>query len=367
MHTMRESRFHSTPTEFMSVRKSAQSKQLDELCERDLTDNFRLTGWSYIANKEDFRLLRPRIQDIPEVAIVVQGGITSLNLTVFMIKRYAALYPSSPIIISTWTDTNEREISALKELQRVYRNLHILLNEKPAFGGYGEMNTNLQIWSSLQGLKYAKAIGVSFALKQRTDIVMGSLEFLNTLLLFHQYFSSGKYVSQEGKIVVGSMNSYRCRPFSVSDHFSFGRINDMIMMWDLEMPTSNETRRAISIKQRTGHEQDPIFEGDVQHLHWSAKPVMMDEAYLVSNLMKAANIAYSYDWNDSKRFIARAFIVIDTSSLEIYWQKYGCALAASKFRNEAIPNFADSRFGQSEISFTEWLSWHLEFCRDLPE
>jgi len=79
--------------------------------------------------------------------------------------------------------------------------------------------------------------------------------------------------------------------------------------------------------------------------------------------MSASQISYSYDWSDSKKFLAKSFIVID-SILELYFVKpaYGWASGSNKFRNSSTTNFARSRFGQSEILFTEWLGWYQNFC-----
>jgi len=360
---MENKRFISSEKNFLSVSAPELSKKLDYLFAQEFSSKFRLWAWSYIDNIDNFNLLRPEIGGHPETAIVIQGGIDNLDLILFILKRYVKLYPDSIIIVSTWNDIEPNILLTLEVYTSIYTNCHIVINHKPKFKGYGGMNTNLQIISAIAGIKKAKELGAKYVLKIRSDIVIGSLHFLSTLKNFHSFFSSNILPGQKGRIIVDSMNTYRCRPFSVSDHFSFGYISDMVLMWTLELPTSNETMRNVSIIGRTGNEFEPMSLDDAHHLGWSAKPMLMDEAYLVSSLMNASQISYTFDWVDSKKFLARGFIILD-SILDLYFIKPNktWATGSSKFRNAAIPNFATSRFGQSEISFSEWLGWYIDYC-----
>ena len=351
-------RLESDENTFNNVQLAEIADQIDSLIDADFSLNERLWGWSYIDNVSTLQIRRPEICSLNDQAIIIQGGIEKIEVLLFAVARYSLLYPDSIIIISTWEDSSWLSIHKIMNLIRNKDNIHLILSPKPSFKGYGGMNTILQIISTINGIKIAKQLGAKYALKVRTDIVLGSLDFLQAFSLNHKLFSKGTPTSQKGKIIVLSMNSYLCRPFSISDHVSYGHIDDMELMWDLELPTSNQSRRNVNFQNKTlMHE--PMSNSDLIHLAWSAKEAMMDEAYLVSNLMNAAGFCYTADWFDSKNFLTSCFVVMDTSTFDIFWPKYGGALSYSKFHHKPISNFASSSSGMAEITFTTWLNWYL--------
>ena len=92
--------------------------------------------------------------------------------------------------------------------------------------------------------------------------------FIDQLLTLHETFTKKIPSSQKGRVVVGSMGSFRARPFCVSDFFSFGFTEDIISMWDLELDAHNENTREVLIKERSGSEIIPIKEEDMDHLNY---------------------------------------------------------------------------------------------------
>jgi len=354
-------RLESSFSDYNRAKVPALADCIDKLLFRDFELNQRLWGWSFIDNSHTLNIRRPEIGAYSDVAIVIQGGIDSYQLVEFALERYACLYPQTHIIVSTWSDSSIDALNVVRNIVSHHDHIHLILNDKPSFKGYGHMNTNLQIVSTMQGIKLACRLGVSYILKVRSDVVLGSCEFLQTLLVHHQTFTKAVPSSQRGKIIALSMNSYLCRPFSLSDHLFFGRSEDMLLMWNLKLPISNSCVREVSVIPPTGKETEPMSSNDIEHLAWSSKPQMMDESYLVSRVMNAAGYSYTFDWRDSKKFIASCFIVLDTASLDVFWPKYGGSLSYSKFRHSSIPNFANSKYGMTEISFTTWLHWYNNY------
>ena len=112
--------------------------------------------------------------DFDDAAIVIQGPIAyDNNYTVETFKLYRLIYPNAPIVVSTWkgeaTDAFRREC---KENSVV-----LLENEPPKERGTG--NVNLQLKSSLQGVKFVQAhTSAKFVLKTRTDQRINRFEFL---------------------------------------------------------------------------------------------------------------------------------------------------------------------------------------------
>jgi len=344
-------------------RDSHETEDLIRIFEKELVENNILWAWDYLDNERDSCLLGVKNNNSNEIwsnyAIIIQGPLENLNIVEMAIDRYFIFYPKINIIVSSWAETNYINIQKIKDKYGQKENFHIILSWTPEFRGYGGMNTNLQIISTIKGIRYAKHIKVKYVLKHRSDVVFGEPRFMHILNTHHRFFKDNIANGQKGRIIVGSMNSFRCRPFSISDHFSYGYIEDMELMWDLKLPNCNSERRSVNELVITGQEKEPMVGSDLDHLMWSAKPVLMDEAYLVSNLMKGSGNLYTADWKDSKIFVASCFIVMDTSSLNIFWNKYGWSISHSKYRHKSISNFDDSNYGQLEIGFHDWLEWYM--------
>ncbi|MBR3050746.1 MAG: hypothetical protein IKG61_04770 [Selenomonadaceae bacterium] len=111
---------------------------------------------------------------LDDTAIVIQGPIAYNNdYTVETFKLYRSIYPNAPIVVSTWKG------EATSSFRRVCReNLIVLLeNEMPEDRGFG--NVNLQLESSLQGVKFIRQnTSAKFVLKTRTDQRINYFDFL---------------------------------------------------------------------------------------------------------------------------------------------------------------------------------------------
>ena len=341
----------------------AKTEIIDELFEGFLNDRGQLWAWDCLDNDRDKTLMgkqTTKYQNIDDLCIVFQGPLNGLNskITSFAIDRYLTFYPSIHIVVSSWAETPQCDLLPLVNKYRDNKNIHFKLSFELPFRGYGKMNTNLQILSTQVGLQEAKSLGVKYVLKHRTDVCFGEPFFIDTLLTFLHSFEKGVPDSQLGKIIVGSMNSFRARPFSVSDHFYFGYIEDLQMMWDLKIPSCESELREVAVKPFSGAEHIPIVGEQVFHLAWSAKPTCMDESYFMHNLLEKSGMLYTHDWQDSFEFMARCLIVIDTSLLNIFWPKYTYCISHSKYRQFSLSNFSHSQYAQREINFTEWLQWY---------
>ena len=338
---------------------------INDLFESFLNDHGQLWAWDCLDNDRDKVLIgeKPsKHQNIDNLCIVFQGPLNGLNskITSFAIDRYLNFYPSIHIVVSSWAETPQRDLLPLVDKDRGNKKVHFKLSFELPFRGSGKMNTNLQSLSTQVGLREAQSLGAKYVLKHRTDVCFGEPFFIDTLLTFLHTFDKGVPNSQMGKIIVGSMNTFRARPFSVSDHFYFGYTADLQMMWDLKIPTSESDVRQVRIKPLDGSERIPINGEQEFHLAWSAKSTCMDESYFMHNLLEKSGMFYSYDWQDSFEFMAKCLIVIDTSLLNIFWPKYTYCISHSKYRQFRLSNFSHSQYAQREINFTEWLQWYNE-------
>ncbi|QNI83924.1 wavE lipopolysaccharide synthesis family protein [Synechococcus sp. PROS-7-1] len=301
--------------------------------------------------------------------IVIQGGVAdsfTLELVKLAVRRYKLTYSTCKIIISTWDNINEEIKESLIAATHEHKDVFLILNQMPEYTGPN--NGNLQIVSTINGARFAKNLGVEYVLKTRTDQIFGEFLFLDQLLSLHRSFKARLPKSQKGRIVVGSMGTFRARPFCVSDFFSFGFTDDIILMWDLKLDDPNQTPRDIIIRHRSINDELPFTEHDLEHFRFVTSSSRAGEGYFASNILYKSGRNYSYDWKDSEEFIASCFIVADTSSLALIWPKYGMTSSFSKYKSGHAwgTTFEKSTYGMSEINFCKWLEFYMELTDHNP-
>jgi hypothetical protein len=305
---------------------------------------------------------------LQSISIILQGGVSELNSKIVKtaIERYSVIYPNVDIILSTWDDADERTIQSIT-CSSAGKRVHVLLEKKPDYPGVG--NTNLQIVSTMNGIRHAIRLGCKYVLKSRTDQIFGSFNFLEQMLQLQSFFAENIPTLIKQRIVVGSMGSLKMRPFSVSDFFSFGSVEDMLLMWSLPLSANidNEKRYAdhdSPIRQRSSADVLPMDESISEHIIYKGRA---GEGYIVSKLLDLSGLTYSYDWIDSYRFIASFFIIIDSGSIVHYWNKYGCNGPHSKYKTGHAwdAKFECTKLGLSEYTFSDWLGFY-RILKDRP-
>lgn len=287
-------------------------------------------------HSEDFNLRSDNVINEKKIGIVMQGPIiTDNDFTLETIKIYAKTFSkASTIIISTWLGEDVETVKKLRDLGAT-----IIENEKPKHPGI--KNINFQIVSSRNGIQKAKTFGVSHILKTRTDQRMYAPnveEFLSTIIdtfpLTHPY-------NQKKRIVVVSLNTYKYRPYSVSDMTLFGTLEDMEVYFspDEDLRT---TPHFNNIKT------------------WSEDRLC--EVYLSTTYLEKIGRKLDFTLEDSWHVFAEHFCVIDSQTLDIFWYKYEYwkeygDLSYTKMKNT------------QELNFREWLTLYgsLTNKAEIPE
>ena len=154
-------------------------------------------------------------------AIVMQGPLCKKdNMTVNSIKFYKKAYPSAKIIVSTWKDEAEEDITEIAGLGAV-----IVQSEKPS--SRGVMNVNYQLASSLAGVNKAKELGCEFAVKTRTDQRICKPFIFDTMISAIKLFPSGE--GQKGRLVtLGVCSGGMFIPYHTCDFLYLGYTDDLI-------------------------------------------------------------------------------------------------------------------------------------------
>lgn len=265
------------------------------------------------------------ISNIPVPAatsIVIQGPIiTKRNFTLETIKLYKRIFPNVQLILSTWNNTDPRTIASLQVL-----GIDIVLNPKPNQSGIS--NINMQIVSTVQGLRKAQTSGALYVLKTRTDQRFYAPDTITYLFSLIDAFPLKIKVAQKKRLIGLGFNTFKYRPYSMSDMFLFGTIDDMLMYWDVPLDT-----RVFPTKPRTIRE-------------WTANQIC--ETYFSIHFLKTLGHAPDFTIKDSWKAYRDYFCVIDHHSIDLYWYKYERAREYRRLRY-------DAQYSDEELSFQEWL------------
>lgn len=270
------------------------------------------------------------------VAIILQGPIVHAhNFTKETVKLYKKLFSQKAIIIvSTWNDEDVKSIKEISELGAI-----VITNEKPKSPGI--KNINLQIVSSLAGIRKARSLGASYILKTRTDHRMHAPNIEEFLLSTLRAFPLVGTNLQRERIVAASLNTYKYRPYSISDMLLFGNIDDIEAYFTL--PEDTRTRAEFN---------------DIGT--WSQGRFC--EVYLATSFLEKTGRTLSFTLGDSWRTYAERFCVIDAQTLDLFWYKYEYW---HEYRDLDYQNMRTTQ----ELTFREWLILYarLENKKDIPE
>jgi hypothetical protein len=110
---------------------------------------------------------------------------------------------------------------------------------------------------------------------------------------------------QSGRIITCSLNSFRYRPYDLSDMFIFGHTSDVLRFWSAPVdprPKSFVSREPETLRQLAG---------------WN-----VCEMYLTSKYLEAIGRDLKWTLEDSWRAWKDHFCVADTQSLNLFWYKY---------------------------------------------
>ncbi len=159
------------------------------------------------------------------IGVVIQGPIVK-RLTFKMCSYLTKVYPRVKVVLSTWEN---EDVSEFKNL--IGENFEICQSKKPS--NHGPSNINLQILSTMAGIKSLRKFECTHILKTRTDVFLGNPQFLN-------YLSWMKRKGDPQAIVFSSFNSFLFRLYSLTDQVMFGTANDITRYWSINLVEEEE-------------------------------------------------------------------------------------------------------------------------------
>ncbi len=225
-----------------------------------------------------------------KVAILIQGDFR--NDTNKVLKFYTSNFEN--VIFSTWEVTN------LFNCEK-FENLKIIKTKLPKNTGY--TNRFLQRISTYQGLKYAKKIGCTHILKNRSDMIISNFKPIFWTYLLK--ITNKKIIS----------TPYRCctaKPdflSSICDYFQFGEIDQIMNLWRCENLNLNGELclpEDISIKE-------------LEMISSKVNPILYCAESELYALLRDSPICKRYKLYNHKKIIRELFLLIPIHLFGIIW------------------------------------------------
>jgi len=255
--------------------------------------------------------------------IVMQGPLLSdNNYTLNTLTQYRKWFPESPVIFSTWNDQNPETLDKIRGL-----GCDVLVSDTQEFEVHSaNSNFNRQLHSSHLGIAQAARLGVKFAVKTRSDQRIYNPHSLESLQELLRKFELRNAVNQNARIAVSSLNTFALRLYGVSDMFTFGQIDDLLVYWNGRLDL-----RKVSNS------------GGFSRSYATNRNM---EVFLATNFLE--NCGDSLEWTlaDYWDSLARRFLVVDSNYLDLHWPKYRPIENRWSWNN-------DKR--SAEVSFAMWL------------
>lgn len=233
--------------------------------------------------------------DHSETGVVIQGPFED-GLTIPLIRRFRELYPQARLVLSTWDTTPE---SSLQYVRHLVDGLVLL----PDLENPGHHNRNRQSFTTHEGLKAAKALGCTHALKVRSDVLIcedAFLDYLSALWAEHPIDPSSP---AKGRILVPESFSRLVMPLHPSDMIMFGHIDDVLRFWDTG---HNSTKTALAFSESMW---DFCMGGSVPEVEFTVKYCQKLGDDIPSDYLVAL------EW------LCAHFAFVDDETLGIFWPK----------------------------------------------
>lgn len=277
------------------------------------------------------------LKNAPKYAVIVQGPIYKKDdFTLETIRIYKKLFHGTNIIVSTWNTEDTNYIEKIKA-----ENVKVILNTEPEIPGPSHIN--FQLKSTVAGIKLAEELGAEYVLKTRTDQRIYGINVLDFFKNLLKTFPPKAGYRQKERIIGVSLNTFKYRLYDLSDMVVFGFLEDMKLFW------------SVAPDNRPYKDNVDLTQGEFSRLR-------ICEMYLTSEFLK--NIGRELKWTlkDSWQAMADHFIVVDQTSLDLYWHKYNKHREFRYLKYGAILN-------NREMSFSEWFNLYKGLCNKkfIPE
>lgn len=240
-----------------------------------------------------------------ELAIILQGlPEEKNNLTFETIKIYKKVFPGAIIIVSTWDSVPSDTIK-----KYVDEGCELVINE--TFETCGFNNVNYQLCTTLSGLRKAKELGATYAIKNRSDLRINRefcFEYLKSLLEIFPVADNS--LNTNGRIIALSSGWPQLFfPNWIHDFFFFGFTDDLINVFDI--PYSD--KHMHSTVQYFKNKYKTIIAED--YLKEEVPEVYITKHFLEKHIEVKDTVRFFWD------IICKYYIIIDFNDINAMWNK----------------------------------------------
>ena len=274
-----------------------------------------------------------------KIAIIIQGPIiNNFNFTIETINFYLQNYPHSPIIVSTWEGDAKKLKNIFKKV--LNKKIYLILNKIPVYAGY--KNINLQAVSTKNAINFAKKLRYKYVLKTRSDIRIYSKNFDEYLLNLIKFYKLNHKTKKQKERIVSTSFTLRYRLYGVSDLVMFGNTNDLYNYFDVVTDSHIEEKFYNFLSNVKFKDKNYFIQKE-----------FCPEIYFFYEFFKKLNRKLNWTSNDYINKLSENFIIIDNTSLSIYWKK----------SNKIDNHFSDKALAKKsslEFGFTEWFNFFMK-------
>ena len=196
---------------------------------------------------------------------------------------------------------------------------------------FGYSNINLQIESTKNGILRANELGAKYCLRTRTDQRIYRHDFIQFFISLLHLFPINNHKRIRGRLISISLNTFKYRLYGITDMFTFGFIEDMLLFWDIE---------------HDNRDLDEINSG-TSVLDWSRARIC--EVFLVTQYLERIGHTPLYTIKDSWEVFSNYFCIIDKSSIDLLWFKYNRWNENRRYVNSY-------RKLDEELAFSDWIN-----------
>ena len=244
-----------------------------------------------VGNRENNTKNPPKLNE--KIGIVFQGPIKTkedLEYIRHSIENLKNVVDAESIIVSTWREPKQ----IARELEDI---CHVVQNVDSS----KLMNSERQMISALAGIDRLAHKNVDFVAKLRVDQRFDWHKTFTTALSLLRTFG-------ENRIIFASNNSFKYRPFGLSDMFTFGKISNSRIFWDaLDCPKGDS--RELTFK----YDFAPWYQ---------ANSTLWTESFLNINYALKKNFEFSSDiYLDYINYIRKYTCIIDSDNHGHNWRK----------------------------------------------
>lgn len=293
---------------FLRIMNKMTHNNIDDisrvLMNKEKKEESYLTYWSRPKKINSIKYFKESFSN-EKIAIILQGQILcDDHFTLETVKLYSALYPKSPIIVSTWYDELKNKKKEIELIEKE-KNVFMVYSDYPSVSGHGHIN--YQRKNTLAGIEYAEQIGCEYVLKTRTDqrlYANDTILFLKTLV---DTFPLTIQAEAKGRIAVCSLSTIKNRLYNICDMLLFGYIEDL--------------KRYFSPKEASDLPQNMVWPNEFKDPVAFAR-IRPGEIYFATHYIENCGFELKWTFEDSDYFRNNLFIVFDSESVDQFWPKY---------------------------------------------